>query len=159
MHVYTHSNENHLQTGDVPNRPNSWETSENCIKVLRLNSAAIWEARICLLKVGASPEDLKTPFKCPCTRPTMQIARKRQRHGDMHKRLCAMRSLPHLLLLLLPLLRRVAFGRPGVYGGDLGFEGRVDEAVAREESLFVELGGDDYGIEGLAATACAMEEE
>ena len=62
--------------------------------------------------------------------------------------------LPSLLLLLLPLLRRVAFRRPGVDGRDLGLERRVDEPVAREQRLLVELWGHDYRAEGLAAAAC-----
>ena len=65
--------------------------------------------------------------------------------------------LPQLLLLLLPLLRRIALGRPRVYRCDLRFQRRVHETVSREEGLLVELGGDDYCIEGLAAAACVWE--
>jgi len=63
--------------------------------------------------------------------------------------------LPQLLLLLLPLLRRIALGRPRVYRRDLCLQRRVHETVSREEGLLVELGGDDYCIEGLTAAACA----
>jgi hypothetical protein len=63
--------------------------------------------------------------------------------------------LPQLLLLLLPLLRRIALGRPRVYRRDLRLQRRVHETVSREEGLLVELGGDDYCIEGLTAAACA----
>jgi hypothetical protein len=63
--------------------------------------------------------------------------------------------LPQLLLLLLPLLRRIALGRPRVYRRDLRLQRRVHETVSREKGLLVELGGDDYCIEGLTAAACA----
>src|SRR5277367_2016099 len=63
--------------------------------------------------------------------------------------------LPQLLLFLLPLLRRIALGRPRVYRRDLRLERRVHETVSREEGLLVELGGDDYCIEGLTAATCA----
>ena len=62
--------------------------------------------------------------------------------------------LPQLLLLLLPLLRRIALGRPRVYRRDLRLQRRVHETVSREEGLLVELGRDDYCIEGLTAAAC-----
>ena len=42
-------------------------------------------------------------------------------------------------------------------GGDLGLERRVDKPVAREEGLLVELGRDDYRVEGLAASAFVSE--
>ena len=63
--------------------------------------------------------------------------------------------LPQLLLLLLPLLRRITLGRPGVYRRYLRLQRRVHETVSREEGLLVELGGDDYCIEGLTAAAYA----
>lgn len=56
------------------------------------------------------------------------------------------RSIP----LLVPLLGRLAFGRPGVDGGDFVLERRVDEAVPLEGFEVFELGGDDEGGEGLA---------
>lgn len=62
------------------------------------------------------------------------------------------------LLHLLPLLRGVALGRPGVDGGNLGLEDRVDEAVPRERVLALKLRGDDDGVEGLAAAAYSSEQ-
>jgi hypothetical protein len=41
-----------------------------------------------------------------------------------------------------------------VYRGDLRLQRRVHETVSREKGLLVELRGDDYCIEGLAAAAC-----
>jgi len=61
--------------------------------------------------------------------------------------------LPQLLLLLLPLLRRIALGCPRMYRRNLYLQRRVHETVPRKEGLLVELGGDDYCIEGLAAAA------
>lgn len=59
------------------------------------------------------------------------------------------RSIP----LLVPLVGRLAFGRPGVDGGDFVLERGVDEAVPLEGLEVFELGGDDEGGEGLAAAA------
>lgn len=53
----------------------------------------------------------------------------------------------------LPLVGRLALGRPGVDGGDFLLEGGVDEAVALEGVEALELGGDDERGECLAAAA------
>lgn len=59
-----------------------------------------------------------------------------------------------LALVALPLLWRLALGRPGVDGGDFLLEGGVDEAVALEGVETLELGGDDERRKSLAAAAC-----
>lgn len=62
------------------------------------------------------------------------------------------RSVP----LLVPLLGRLAFSRPGVDGGDFVLERGVDEAVPLEGLEVLELRGDDEGGEGLAAATCSF---
>lgn len=60
------------------------------------------------------------------------------------------------ILVLVPLLGRLAFGRPGVDGGDFVLERGVDEAVSLEGLEVFELGGDDEGGEGLTAAALVI---
>jgi len=57
------------------------------------------------------------------------------------------------LALALPLVGRLALGRPGVDAGDLVLERGVDEAVPLEGVERLKGRGDDEGCEGLAAAA------
>lgn len=54
----------------------------------------------------------------------------------------------------LPLGGGLALCTPCVDQRDLVLQGGVDEAVALQGGLLLELGGDDEGREGLAAAAC-----
>lgn len=58
-----------------------------------------------------------------------------------------------LLLRLLPLLGRIAFGRPRVDGCYLGLQRRVDQSVPCKRRLALELRGYYYRLERLAATS------
>lgn len=60
------------------------------------------------------------------------------------------------ILLLLPLLRRLALGRPSVDGSDFVLERRIDEAVPPKRSKALKLGGDDQRRKCLAAATCVI---
>ena len=65
--------------------------------------------------------------------------------------LCNSPLRPSFVLFLIPLVRREAPWRPGVYGCNLCFQRRIDQSVSRQCVLLFKLLRNDGGIEGLAA--------
>lgn len=85
----------------------------------------------------------------------MQCAPSSQRHvfsvqASSHDHVC---QLGLLRLVALVLVGGLALCGPGVDGGDLVLESRVDQAVALERVEALELGRDDERGESLTAAA------
>jgi hypothetical protein len=59
-----------------------------------------------------------------------------------------------LLLLLLPLFRRIAFRRPSMNRSDFCLQCIINQSMPRQRRLLFELGRHNYSRKRLAATTC-----
>lgn len=75
----------------------------------------------------------------------------------LHVHICLLGQYTRRLgVALLMLLGGLALGRPGVDGGNLVLERRVDDSVSFQRVEADKLGGNDEGCKGLAATTCII---